>query len=469
VSGGKVKTDEKHDGGVVLVPPSKSIKLRKMVLPERAATATAASGANKYLESRSRVRELLAQSKKAEWVSHASGPGEEEDSNKIASRPKEEALDIDLKGSKGSKRGKERGRGWGGDTVGEVLMPDMSLDQLASKASRGDVRAKAAVGIRMLFNEEQPSLPLAETGVRKQTALQPAPASLGAVGDLEETSRMGLPFYPTGLEEAGEGNGELLEEEEEGDFEDPDLRQALYWLRDAARQNITAAQRFLGHCYLRGIGVQQNNKTGIGWIARAAKTGNGAAQFEMGRAWEEGVGLGRNLTKALACYKKAADAGWPEGHIWLGHAAVRGMHAAASLSGAGDVWAALESYSSAAAMGIAEAWLYLGSLYYSGVEGSEERAGHGGKGVGGGKEEKDRAHGRRGVKPSDKGRKECEGFKTSETMAFRCWREGAILGDAEAMFLLGLMYLKGSKVEQSDRKGTHSQKCASVALSRKRY
>jgi TPR repeat protein len=453
-----VKAEEKQDGGVVLVPPSKSVKLRKMFLPERAATATAASAANKYLASRSRVRELLAQSKKAEWVSHASGPGEEEDANKIASRQEEEALDVDLKGRKGSKRGKERGGG-GGDTVGEVLMPDMSLDQIAAKASRGDVRAKAAIGIRMLFNDEQPSLPLAEVHVRKQTAVQPpAPASLGVEEDLEETSRMGLPFYPTGLEEAGKGNGELLEEEE-GDFEDPDLRQALYWLRDAARQNITAAQRFLGHCYLRGIGVEQNNKTGVGWIALAAKTGNGAAQYEMGRAWEEGVGLGRNMTKALACYKKAADAGWPEGHIWLGHAAVRGMHATASHAGAGDVWAALESYSRAAAMGIAEAWLYLGSLYYSGVEGGEERAGQGAKGVGGGKQEKDRAHGRRGVKPSGKERKETEGFKTSETMAFRCWREGAILGDPEAMFLLGLMYLKGSKVEQSDRKGTHSQKC----------
>jgi hypothetical protein len=59
-SGGNVKTDEKHDGGVVLVPPSKSIKLRKMVLPKREATATAASGANKYLESKETDMVLIA-------------------------------------------------------------------------------------------------------------------------------------------------------------------------------------------------------------------------------------------------------------------------------------------------------------------------------------------------------------------------------------------------------------------------
>ena len=45
VSGSRVKTDEKHDGGVVLVPPS-------------------ASGANKYLESRSLVRELWVRARR---------------------------------------------------------------------------------------------------------------------------------------------------------------------------------------------------------------------------------------------------------------------------------------------------------------------------------------------------------------------------------------------------------------------
>ena len=45
-----------------------------------------------------------------------------------------------------------------------------------------------------------------------------------------------------------------------------------------------------------------------------------------------------------------------------------------------------------------------------------------------------------------------EGLRKSRTLAFRCWREAAILGEERAMYAVGLMYLEGRKVEQSDRK-----------------
>ena len=50
------------------------------------------------------------------------------------------------------------------------------------------------------------------------------------------------------------------------------------------------------------------------------------------------------------------------------------------------------------------------------------------------------------------GRRRDEGvFKRSRSMAFRCWREGALLGDENAMYALGLMFLKGCKVAVNDR------------------
>jgi TPR repeat protein len=52
----------------------------------------------------------------------------------------------------------------------------------------------------------------------------------------------------------------------------------MAWLSEAARRNNSAAQRSLGHFYLRGHGVRQDNKTGIAWIARAAKSGDAGAQ-----------------------------------------------------------------------------------------------------------------------------------------------------------------------------------------------
>ena len=49
------------------------------------------------------------------------------------------------------------------------------------------------------------------------------------------------------------------------------------------------------------------------------------------------------------------------------------------------------------------------------------------------------------------GRRDEGVFKRSRSMAFRCWREGAILGDENAMYALGLMFLKGCKVAVNDR------------------
>jgi len=87
-------------------------------------------------------------------------------------------------------------------------------------------------------------------------------------------------------------------------------------------------------------------------------------------------------------------------------------------------------------------------LYYSGIQDGQELRGRGGKR----KQENKKGNGRRGANLSSEEREAIGDFKISKTMAFRCWREGAILGDVEAMYLLANMYLEGSKVEQSDRK-----------------
>ena len=91
----------------------------------------------------------------------------------------------------------------------------------------------------------------------------------------------------------------------------------------------------------------------------------------MGQAWEHGVGVSRNLTKAVACYKKAAKAGWAEGHVWLGHAALRGF-ASPSPSGAPDRWRALDHYSTAAAMQSGEGWLQRAHVLHVAHRGEQD-------------------------------------------------------------------------------------------------
>ena len=150
----------------------------------------------------------------------------------------------------------------------------------------------AAAAIRILFNQERPSCPISPAAVATRTSAAPRAAVSGGdtTGAVGEFDRMGLPGLQTRnreedeaaaataaaeREQAGDG---LMWEEEDGAFDDEDLRQALAWMKQAAASGHAAAQRSLGHCYLRTYGVAHDEKAGVAWIARAAKSGDGGAQ-----------------------------------------------------------------------------------------------------------------------------------------------------------------------------------------------
>jgi len=53
---------------------------------------------------------------------------------------------------------------------------------------------------------------------------------------------------------------------------------ALYWLQQATQQNHPDAMQWLGHCYLQGLGVVQDEHLGLMWLAKAAAHGHVVAQ-----------------------------------------------------------------------------------------------------------------------------------------------------------------------------------------------
>jgi hypothetical protein len=53
---------------------------------------------------------------------------------------------------------------------------------------------------------------------------------------------------------------------------------ALYWFNLAAAQNHPDAMQWLGHCYLCGRGVPQDEHLGLMWLAKAAAHGHVIAQ-----------------------------------------------------------------------------------------------------------------------------------------------------------------------------------------------
>lgn len=58
-------------------------------------------------------------------------------------------------------------------------------------------------------------------------------------------------------------------------------KSAVYWFQLAAHKNHPDAMQWLGHCYINGRGVPQDENLGIMWIAKAAALGHVIAQGQM--------------------------------------------------------------------------------------------------------------------------------------------------------------------------------------------
>jgi hypothetical protein len=74
-------------------------------------------------------------------------------------------------------------------------------------------------------------------------------------------------------------------------FNQPDVEQAVYWYKQAARQGHVLAQYNLGHQYLAGVGVKPSLTTAMSWWLKAAKQDHDLAQFNIGRAYYLGIGV----------------------------------------------------------------------------------------------------------------------------------------------------------------------------------
>ena len=75
-----------------------------------------------------------------------------------------------------------------GETLDAVIMAKFKLDALVRKAAAGEVDAMAAAGIRILFNRERPSGPIAGDAGKEPLAAPSKSDSQGAGADLD---RMG--------------------------------------------------------------------------------------------------------------------------------------------------------------------------------------------------------------------------------------------------------------------------------------
>lgn len=76
---------------------------------------------------------------------------------------------------------------------------------------------------------------------------------------------------------------------------EPNLIQAVNWIKYAAGQGYAEAQLKLGLMYLQGIGVDVNKKNAFLSMLIAAQSGNYQAQRYLGYFYQQGIGTEKNF------------------------------------------------------------------------------------------------------------------------------------------------------------------------------
>lgn len=75
------------------------------------------------------------------------------------------------------------------------------------------------------------------------------------------------------------------------------LFEAVKWYRRAAERNEPAAQQYLGNCYLKGNGLEQDEEIGLKWMRLAADNGSLQALRTLAELYESGVGEPRSVNE----------------------------------------------------------------------------------------------------------------------------------------------------------------------------
>ena len=93
-----------------------------------------------------------------------------------------------------------------------------------------------------------------------------------------------------------------------------DYAQAIYWYEQSAMQNYAGAECNLGWLYENGNGVSQDFYKAFAWYERSARHGSVWGQVNLAELYEYGKGVAQDYAAALSWYEKAAlqDNGWAQ-------------------------------------------------------------------------------------------------------------------------------------------------------------
>lgn len=132
-----------------------------------------------------------------------------------------------------------------------------------------------------------------------------------------------------------------------------DYAKALLWERKAADQGDPRAQRDLAFMYERGFGVAADPAQAAAWNRKAAAQGQPEAQLHLAQALDEGAGVSKDTEEARKWYAQAARQKQPAAQLEL----------ARESAGQGNCSVAVHWYEEAAGHGQLQAMYELGRLY----------------------------------------------------------------------------------------------------------
>ena len=101
-------------------------------------------------------------------------------------------------------------------------------------------------------------------------------------------------------------------------FQSGNYEKALrLWLPIAEKDNADA-QYNIGILYMKGLGVEKNEKTAFIWYKRSAANGNTDAMYNLGTMYNQGRVVVRSTKDAVKWWRKSAELGNASGQFNLG-------------------------------------------------------------------------------------------------------------------------------------------------------
>ena len=108
-----------------------------------------------------------------------------------------------------------------------------------------------------------------------------------------------------------------------------DLAVSAY--KELVSKNYMPAKCELGMCYMKGVGVYQDEKLGREYIEEAHLSGCADGTYYLGLCYFDGLGVEKDLNKAVALFEEASDQGVAGAKMYLGACYLGGIGVEKSL------------------------------------------------------------------------------------------------------------------------------------------